>query len=67
MAQRRRIHDLGAFHREASKRGLTYAEAQIEESCEKAGHARKPEEQDPERPVYQKVSTRKVMEKVKSR
>ena len=33
MVQRRRIHDLGTFHREASRRGLTYAEAQIEESC----------------------------------
>lgn len=53
MAQRRRIHDLGTFHREASRRGLTYAEAQIEESCEKIGPVRVPAGQDPAHPVYQ--------------
>ncbi len=64
---RRRIHDLGTFHKEASRRGLTYAEAQIEESCEKIGPVRRPEEQDPEHPVYQKVSARAVMRKMKKR
>lgn len=57
MAQkRRRIHDLGTFHKEAARRGLTYAEAQIEESCEKIGLVRIPEDPDGE-VVYQKVST----------
>lgn len=63
----RRIHDLGTFHKEASRRGLTYAEAQMEESCEKIGAVRKPEEQDPEHPVYQKVSVWVVMRKMKKR
>lgn len=63
----RRIHDLGIFHKEASRRGLTYAEAQMEESCEKIGSVRKPKEQDPEHTVYQKVSARAVMRKMKKR
>lgn len=57
MAQkRRRIHDLGTFHKEATRRGLTYAQAQIEESCEKVGPVRIPKDPDGE-VVYQKVST----------
>lgn len=56
MARRRRIHELGTFHKEATRRGLTYAQAQIEESCEKVGPVRIPEDPDGE-VVYQKVST----------
>ena len=41
--KRRRILDLGTFHKEATKRGLTYAQAQIEETCEKIGPVRTPE------------------------
>lgn len=57
MAQkRRRIHDLGTFHKEATRRGLTYAQAQIEESCEKVGPVRIPIVPRAEG-VYKKVST----------
>ncbi len=41
--KRRRIFDLGTFHKEAARRGLTYAQAQIEETCEKIGPVRRPE------------------------
>lgn len=65
MAQiKRRIHDINRFNKEAARRGLTYAEAQIEETCEKIGPVRAPEEDDPEHPVYQKVSTRKMKKKL---
>ncbi len=63
MAQRRRIHDLGTFHKEATRRGLTYAQAQIEETCGMTGPVRAPVEEDPEHPVYQKVSTRNRLQK----
>lgn len=57
MAQkRRRIHDLGTFHKEATRRGLTYAQAQIEESCEKIGPVRIPTVLAVDG-VYKKVST----------
>lgn len=57
MAQkRRRIHDLGTFHREASRQGLTYAQAQIGETCERIGPVRVPKVPAAEG-VYQKVST----------
>ncbi|MCM1121807.1 MAG: hypothetical protein NC416_04415 [Eubacterium sp.] len=66
MAQkRRRIHDIDRFHKEAMRRGLTYAEAQIEETCEKIGPVRAPEEENPEHPVYQKVSTRRMLKNIK--
>ncbi len=60
---RRRIHDLGTFHKEATRRGLTYAQAQIEETCEKIGPVRAPEDQDGEA-VCQKVSTRNMLRKL---
>ena len=56
MAKRRWIYDLGTFHREATRRGLTYAQAQIEETCGMIGPVRAPAEEDPEHPAYQKVS-----------
>lgn len=68
MAQtRRRIHDIDRFSKEAARRGLTYAEAQIEETCEKIGPVRAPEEDDQEHPVYQKVSTRELMKRTEGR
>ena len=61
--KRRRIHDLGTFHKEAARRGLTYAQAQIEESCEKTGTVRIP--RDPTgKVVYQKVSTWNMLRKL---
>lgn len=68
MAQkRRRIHDIDRFCKEAAARGLTYAEAQIEETCGNAGPVRRPEEEDPENPVYQKVSTWRLIRKMKKK
>lgn len=61
--KQRRIHDLGIFHKEATRRGLTYAQAQIEETCGMIGPVRVPVEEDPEYPVYQKVSTRNRLQK----
>lgn len=54
--KRRKIHDLGTFHREASRQGLTYAQAQIGETCERIGPVRVPKVPAAEG-VYQKVST----------
>lgn len=61
--KQRRIHDLGTFHKEATRSGLTYAQAQIEETCGKIGPVRAPMEENPEYPVYQKVSTRNRLQK----
>lgn len=60
---KRRIRDLGAFHREATRKGLTYAEAQIQESCEMIGPVRVPRNEDAM--VYQKMSAWKIMERLK--
>lgn len=65
MARRRRIHDLGTFHKEATGRGLTYAQAQIEETCGLAGPVRVPLSVDPDgMMVYQKVSTRNMLHRM---
>lgn len=65
MARRRRSHDLGTFHKEATDRGLTYAQAQIEETCGLAGPVRVPLSTDPDRMVvYQKVSTRNMLHRM---
>ena len=62
MAQRRRIHSLGNFHQEATRRGLTYAQAQIEETCDIIGLVRIPKVPRAER-VYKKVSTWNMLRK----
>lgn len=62
MAQRRRIHSLGTFHREATRRGLTYAQAQTEETYDMIGLVRIPEVPRAER-VYKKVSTWDMLRK----
>lgn len=65
MARRRRIHDLGTFHKEAAERGLTYAQAQIEETCGLAGPVRVPVSVDQDgMMVYQKVSTRNMLHRM---
>lgn len=66
MAQkRRRIHDLGTFHKEATSRGLTYAQAQIKETCGLVGPVRVPLSVDLDgMMVYQKVSTRNMLRKL---
>lgn len=61
--KRRKIHDLGTFHKEASRRGLTYAQAQIEETCDRIGPVRAPS--DPEEGVvFNKVSTWNMLHKI---
>ncbi len=67
MAQRRRIQDLGTFHREASRRGITYAEAQMEETCEKIGRVRVPTGEDAGGAVYHMVSAWDFLRKKKDR
>ncbi len=63
--KRRRIHDLGTFHKEAAGRGLTYAQAQIRETCERIGPVRVPLSVDPDgMMVYKKVSTRNMLRKL---
>ncbi len=65
MARRRRIHDLGTFHKEATSRGLTYAQAQIEETCGLVGPVRVPLSVDSDgMMVYQKVSTRNMLHRM---
>lgn len=63
MGRRRRIHDLGAFHRDATAQGLTYAQAQIRETCERIGEIRAPRGEDPDAPLYMKMSTRHMLMK----
>lgn len=63
--KRRRIYDLGTFHKEATDRGLTYAQAQIEETCGLVGPVRVPLSVDSDgMMVYQKVSTRNMLHRM---
>ncbi len=55
---------LGQFHRDATAAGLTYAEAQIQETCSLIGKVRAPKDRQPGGTVYIKVSTRKIMERL---
>lgn len=65
MARRRRIHELGTFHKEATSRGLTYAQAQIEETCGLVGPVRVPLSAEPDGMMaYQKVSTRNMLHRM---
>ncbi|MCX4341763.1 MAG: hypothetical protein OSJ72_19305 [Lachnospiraceae bacterium] len=63
MARKRQIHDLGTFHKEAAGRGLTYAQAQIEETCDRIGPVRAPSDSD-EGVVFNKVSTWNMLQKL---
>lgn len=63
--KRRKIHDLGTFHKEASRQGLTYAQAQIGETCGRIGPVRVPVSIDSDgMMVYQKVSTWNMLHKL---
>ena len=57
MGRKRVRSDLGTFHREAARQGLTYAQAQIRETCLLSGPVRVPVDPDG-KVVYQKVSKR---------
>lgn len=63
MGMGRKKSDIGMFHKAATATGLTYAEAQIQETCRMIGKVRVPKGK-PGGMVYQKVSTRKIMEKL---
>ena len=55
---------LGVFHKEASRQGLTYAEAQMQESREMIGRIRAPRGEEPDEVLYQKVSARDRLRKI---
>lgn len=58
MASRKRCSALGEFHKDAAARGLTYAEAQVQETCRQAGKVRAPKGKLPDGRVYSKISER---------
>lgn len=58
VVRRRGISNLGAFHREAANKGLTYAEAQMKETCELIGKVSVPKGKLPDGRVYSKISDR---------
>ncbi len=59
----RKKSDLGTFHRDAAAAGMTYAEAQMQETCRELGKVRVPKGK-PDGTVYQKASTRRIMERL---
>lgn len=60
---RKESSSLGQFHKDAAAEGLTYAEAQIQETCRMAGKVRAPQGK-PDGAVYSKVSARNVMKRL---
>lgn len=56
--RKRGASDLGSFHKEAVAKGLTYAEAQMQETCETIGKVRAPKGKLPDGRVYNKISER---------
>ncbi len=63
MERRKESSSLGQFHKDAVAAGLTYAEAQIQETCRMAGKVKVPRGKQ-DGTVYQKVSTRRIMKKL---
>lgn len=60
---RKESSSLGQFHKDAMAAGLTYAEAQIQETCQMIGKVRAPQGK-PGGTVYSKVSTRNIMKRL---
>lgn len=60
---RKESSSLGQFHKDAAAAGLTYAEAQIQETCRMAGKVRAPQGK-PGGAVYSKVSARNAMKRL---
>ena len=60
---RKESSSLGQFHKDAMAAGLTYAQAQIQETCRMAGKVRVPQGK-PDGAVYSKVSARNVMKRL---
>lgn len=58
MVRKKGISDLGRFHKEAAQRGLTYAEAQMQETSEMIGRVRAPKGEQPDGKVYSRISER---------
>lgn len=63
MGRRKENSSLGQFHKDAMAAGLTYAEAQIQETCRMAGKVRVPQGK-PGGTVYSKVSARDIMKRL---
>lgn len=57
MGRRKVKSDLGLFHKAAVESGLTYAAAQIQETCGIVGKVRAPKGDNPDDTPYRKVST----------
>lgn len=58
MARRKGDSELGEFHKNAASKGLTYAEAQMQETCRMAGKVRAPKGRLPDGRVYSRISER---------
>lgn len=57
MGRKKAKSDLGTFHKATVESGLTYAAAQIQETCRMAGKVRAPRGQDSAGVFYRKVSS----------
>ena len=55
---------IGAFHKKTVENGLTYAEAQMQETREIIGKVRAPKGEDPDEMPYQRVSARNALRKI---
>lgn len=58
MARRKGGSVLGEFHKDAAARGLTYAEAQMQETCSLIGEVRAPKGKQPDGRIYSRISER---------
>lgn len=58
MIRKKDISSLGGFHKDAVSKGLTYAEAQMQETSRLVGRVRAPKGKLPDGRVYSKISDR---------
>lgn len=54
--RKRELSSLGEFHKAATAKGLTYAEAQMQETCKMVGRIRTPKGELPDGRIYSKIS-----------
>lgn len=66
MGRRKMDKGIGAFHKKTAENGLTYAEAQMRETCEMIGKVRAPKGDGPDEMPYQKVSARNALKKIQN-
>ena len=64
MGRRKTDKSIGAFHKKMTEKGLTYAEAQMQETREMIGKVRAPKGDNPDEVPYQKVSARNALKKL---